>query len=169
MAIRDLVPWNRNRDVQVRRVGDALPAFHRAFDSLFDDFFRGFDLAPFGRSFDELWNSRLPALDLQESEKEYTVRAELPGWDEKDIEVSVTGDTLTIKGEQQSESEEGEKDSDGYRQSARYGAFRRSIRLPAEVDRDRVSAATNRGVLTVTLPKTEAAQKQSRKIEIKAA
>lgn len=168
MAIRDLVPWRAEREVPVRRAEEALPAFHRAFDDFFDQFFRGFDLTPF-QAFGDGWATAAPALDMEETDKEYKVSAELPGWDEKDIDVTLSGDTLTIKGEKKEESEEGKEGSEGYRYQSRYGSFHRSVRLPAEVDRDKVEAACERGVLTVTLPKTEEAQKQTRKIEVKSA
>ena len=135
--------------------------------NLFNGFFRDFDISPFGRHWDEPWESRMPALDFKESDKEYSVCADLPGWDENDIDVSVSGDLLTIRGERSSDSEEGEEGSNGYRRTRRYGSFQRSIRLPDGVDRDNISATCERGVLTVTLPKTEEAQKQVRKIEVK--
>ena len=169
MSIKDLVPWRGDKAVRVRRVEDALPAFHHAFDSLFNEFFRGFDLMPFGQFSDQPWAATAPALDVKETDTEYTVTAELPGWDEKDIEVSLSGDVLTIKGEQGTESEEGEKDTDDYRLQKRYGSFSQSVRLPAEVDQEKVSATCKRGVLTVTLPKTEEAQQKVRKIQVQTA
>ncbi len=167
MSIKDLVPWKTDRDVEVRRAEDALPAFHRAFDDLFDRFFRGTELTPF-RELGHAWGAGMPALNVEESDKEYRVCAEVPGWDEKDIDITLSGDTLTIKGEHKDESEEGEKGAEGYRYQRRYGSFQRSVRLPAEVDRDHVEATCERGVLTVKLPKTPEAQKQTRKIEVKA-
>jgi len=170
MAIKDLVPWNRDKGVEVRRVEDALPAFHRAFDNLFDEFFRGGGLAHFGSLFDEPWAMRGPALDVRDTPSEYLVSAELPGWDEKEIEVRLSGDTLTLRGERkEEEAQRSHKGDETPRQARRYSAFERSLRLPLEVDRERVTATTSRGVLTIRLPKTEAAQSQVRKIEIKAA
>ena len=168
MSIRDLVPRRGDKAVQVRRVEDALPAFHRAIDSLFSDFFRGFDLAPFARFFDEPWNTGVPSLNVEDGDAEYKVSVEVPGWDEKDIEVTLSGDVLTIKGERKTESEEGEKGENGYRSQQSYGSFSQSVRLPAEVDPDKVTATCSRGVMTVTLPKTEEARKNVRKIEVKA-
>ncbi len=169
MSIKDLVPWRHERAVDVRRLDDALPAFHRAFDSLFDEFFRSFGLVPSGRFFDEPWGLQASGLDFDETDSAYTVSTEVPGWDEKDIEVTVSGDTLTIRGQRQEEVQQGEKGAPGYRVQRSSGSFQRSTRIPDGVDRDRISATCSRGVLTVTLPKTEQARQQTRKIEVKAA
>jgi HSP20 family protein len=136
-------------------------------DRVFDSFTRGFELAPF-RAFDEgLWGGRMPRMDLVETDKDIQVTAELPGMDEKDVEVTLTGDTLTLKGEKKSESEE--KGKNVHRMERTHGAFQRTIVLPAEVQADKVEAAFKKGVLTVTLPKTPAAQAGARRIEVKAA
>ena len=108
----------------------------------------------------------MPAVDVAESEKSYEIKAELPGMDEKDIEVKVTDGSLTIKGEKQEEREE--KERDYYLQERRYGSFERSFELPESVDPDRIEASFKKGVLTVTLPKKAEAQKPAKKIEVKA-
>ena len=150
----------------MRRGDDLFSAFHRQMDRLFDEFFRDFSLAPF-RGVDESWGAYVPSIDVKENEKEFQISAELPGMDDKDVEVSITGDVLTIKGEKKLEKEE-EEDKGYYRRERAYGSFQRRIQLPAEVDTDKVSAHFKKGVLTVTLPKTEEAQKAVRKIEVKA-
>ena len=109
----------------------------------------------------------MPAVDIAESEKAYEITAELPGMDEKNIEVKVTDGSLTIKGEKQEEKEEKEKDY--YLQERRYGSFERSFELPESVDPDKIEASFKKGVLTVTLPKKAEAQKPAKKIEVKAA
>ena len=108
MSIRNLVPWRGDKSVPVRRAEEALPAFHRLFDDFFDSFFRGLELAPFGRV-GEFWDTSSPVLDLKETDEEYQVSAELPGWDEKEIQGSLSGDVLTIRGEHEEEKDEGEK------------------------------------------------------------
>jgi len=104
---------------------------------------------------------------MNEGEKDYTVTAELPGLEEKDIEVTVTDHLLTIKGEKSYEKEEKDKD---HRVSERaYGSFQRAFTMPDGVDAEKITAALAKGVLTITMPKTAAAQKPAKKIEVKAA
>lgn len=104
--------------------------------------------------------------DVAETDNAYEITLELPGIDEKDVEVSVTDDIVTIKGEKKVEKET--KDKDRHVTERSYGAFRREFRVPASVDQDRVDASFSKGVLTVSLPKTEEAQSKPRKIEVKA-
>jgi HSP20 family protein len=127
-------------------------------DRLFDEF--GFSSwQPFGR------RGISPAVDVVEGDKAYEVTAELPGMDEKDIEIKVTQDSLAIKGVKEEQKEEKEK---GYhRQERRYGSFERSFGLPDSVDADRIQAKFNKGLLTVTLPKKAEAQKPAKTVAIK--
>lgn len=108
-----------------------------------------------------------PAIDLAEKEKEYEITAELPGLDEKDVEIRLSNNTLTIKGEKKEEREENQKDY--YLSERRYGSFYRSFQLPEGVEAEKIEANFAKGVLTVKLPKTAAAQKAEKKISIKAA
>lgn len=108
-----------------------------------------------------------PAVDVAESEKAYEITAELPGMDEKDIEVNVANGGLTIKGEKKEEKEEKQKDY--YVSERRYGSFQRYFGLPDSVDASKIEASFKNGVLKVTLPKTAEAQKPAKKIEVKAA
>jgi HSP20 family protein len=140
-------------------------------DRLFEDF-RPFDWrASFPRwSVPEVTKSVwsiAPAIDLVEKDKEFEVTAELPGIDEKNVEVKVVNGTLTIKGEKKESKEEKEKDY--YLSERRYGSFQRSFRLPETVDADKIEAAFAKGVLTVKLPKTAEAQKGAKTIAVKAA
>ena len=106
-----------------------------------------------------------PAIDMSEDEKVYKISAELPGIDAKDIDVSVSGDMLVLKGEKRQEKEETDRD---YHFSERsYGSFQRSFELPSSVDRNKIAADFSKGVLTITLPKTAEAQQPAKKIEIK--
>lgn len=154
---------------------DVWKSFRNEFDRLFDRFDSGFLLPSARRMFDfepfrrmgTSFGLNAPAVDVNEDDKVYKITAELPGLDEKNIEVSVTGDLLTFKGEKRQEKEE--KDKNHYLSERSYGSFQRSFRLPDGVDQDKVAATFAKGVLTVTLPKTAEAQKQQKKIEIKAA
>jgi HSP20 family protein len=141
-------------------------------DRLFEDF--GGDLwpRPFRSlaAFERAWPNKLaasPAVDVSETDRAYEITAELPGMDEKSIEVNVANGGLTIKGEKQEEKEEKKKDY--YVSERRYGSFERYFALPEGVDADKIEAAFKNGVLRVTLPKTAEAQKPAKKIEVKAA
>jgi HSP20 family protein len=111
-----------------------------------------------------------PRVDIAEDDKAVTLTAELPGVKEADIEVSLVGDQLSIKGEKRSEHDEN-KDMEGrtvHRMERSYGAFQRTLTLPYQIDPAQVSAQFRDGVLTISLPKPPdaVAQKQGRKIEI---
>jgi HSP20 family protein len=95
---------------------------------------------------------RMPAVDVFEKDDKFVVKAEFPGVKEEDIDVSVVGDTLNIKGEKKTESEV--KEEDYYRSERTYGSFYRSIPLPSTVDADKIEASFEDGVLEVTLPKS---------------
>lgn len=157
--------------------GAALPDPWRSLradmDRMFSQFAASFGMPSFGRLFDAPpaplpapFAAGLPAVDVTEQAESYTIAAELPGMTEADIEISVTGDLLTLKGEKRQETETREQD---YHLSERsYGTFRRSFRLPEGLDRDKIAASFANGVLTVTLPK-RATQEGTRKIEVKGA
>ncbi|MCP3057089.1 Hsp20/alpha crystallin family protein [Aurantimonas marianensis] len=109
----------------------------------------------------------VPAVDIAERETEYEITAELPGLDEKDVEVKLANGALMIKGEKKEEKEEKEKDY--YLSERRYGSFTRSFRVPDGVDADKIAASFTKGVLTVKLPKTAEAQSKEKKIAVTAA
>jgi HSP20 family protein len=143
----------RNRDVEHFR------GFKTQVDSLFEDWF--------GRS---IGGVLAPRVDVAEDDKVVTLTAELPGVNENDIDVSLVGDQLTIKGEKRSEHED-KKEVQGHvvhRTERSYGAFQRTITVPYQVDPNQVSADFKDGVLRITLPKPPdaVAQKQSQKIEV---
>lgn len=143
-------------------------------DRLFDDFHPFGWRLPAARSALALespsqratWNM-MPAFDVVEKDKEYEITAELPGIDEKDVEIKLSNHTLTIKGEKAESKEEKEKDY--YLSERRYGSFQRSFQVPEAVDADKIDATFAKGVLTVRLPKTTEAQKAEKKITVKAA
>jgi len=144
-------------------------------DRLFDRFSRGFGFPSLRRMFDPepmlrptaSFTLPTPAIDIVEEPTLYRMTAELPGMSEQEVELVLSGDTITLKGEKKQESEQKDKN---YTMSERnYGAFQRSFSLPDGVDRDKIDASFAKGVLTVTLPKTMAASAQSKKIDVKAA
>jgi|SRR5271166_2415195 len=157
------------------RMPDVWQSFRSDMDRLFDRFAGGFGLPSFRRGFDvePAWRSEssvslaAPAVDVTEDDKAYKITAELPGLEQKDIDITVSGDMLTLKGEKRYEKEE--KDQNRYVSERAYGSFQRSFALPEGVDREKIAADLSKGVLTVTLPKTAQAQKQQNKIDVKAA
>ncbi|HVN71747.1 MAG TPA: Hsp20/alpha crystallin family protein [Desulfomonilia bacterium] len=152
------IPINRGREVR------PIDAIRRDVSRLFDDFFSGFNLWPSSERADS-FGSFMPQVDMTEDEKSIRINAELPGLDEKDIEISVTDDALTIKGEKKEESEhEGE---DVYCTERTYGSFTRVLPIPKQVIVDKVEATFKKGVLNITLPKSENEQHSRRKVEIK--
>jgi len=168
MAFRDLIPWSRQENrlpvpVSAER-GDnrdthPLLSLHRDMNRLFDDAFRGFGVPAFaGLHRPAGW----PNVELGETDKEIRVTAELPGLDEKEVEITVEDGALTLRGEKRSEVEDKDR---GYTERS-YGRFERRIGLPQGVDRDNASARFRNGVLTITLPKTEAANENVRRIPV---
>lgn len=167
MAFRDLIPWSRQENrlpvpVSAESVRDSdthpLLSLHREVNRLFDHVFRGFGvpaLAGFDRA------AGWPHVELGETDKEIRVMAELPGLDEKDVEITVEDGALTLRGEKRSEVDDKDR---GYTERS-YGHFERPIGLPQGVDRDHAAATFRNGVLTVTLPKT-AANENVRRIPV---
>jgi len=146
-----------------------LEILRRQIDRLFEDapFPKGTtpDLEPFGR-FGIGW-AATPAVDLVEKDKEYQITAELPGLDEKNVEVKLSNGSLIICGEKKEQREE--KDKGYFLSERRYGSFRRAFRVPENVEADKIDASFAKGVLTVRLPKSATAQKAEKTIDIKAA
>jgi HSP20 family protein len=158
-----LIPW-RNKEREGVPATSSLGALKSEMDRLFDSFVR----EPFGMldwpSFmgSEKW---WPAVDVAETDKELTIRAEVPGIDPKEIDVSITGDQLVISGEKK---EKTERKGDGYLQNeTRYGSFRRAIPLPEGIDSEHVDAQYANGVLTLTLQKTPVAAPKRIEIKVK--
>src|SRR5215472_15104368 len=124
---------------------------------------RMFEPEPFGR--EPAAGFAAPMVDVSEDDKAFHITADLPGITEKDINVTLSGDTLTIGGERREEREE--KDRNYHFSERRFGSFRRAFSLPAGVDRDKIEANFKNGVLSVTLPKTPEAMQQQKRIEVK--
>ena len=163
MSIKDLIPWNNGgREVGFQRGADIHPflALHREMNRMFDDVFRGFDLAPFG-STRGLSGLGWPQIDIDETDKEVRITAELPGLDEKDVSLEIANGVLSISGEKKSES----ADKDRRFSERYYGRFERRIPLQ-DVNEDEVSATFKNGVLTITVPKSAEAKSNVRRIAI---
>jgi HSP20 family protein len=143
------------------RTHHPLSRLREELDTLFDRFFSNWP-APFewGRMMpDRFWD-----VDMQENDKEIIVRAEAPGFEPKDFDIQISGDTLVIQAEHQQESEDKDK---GYRYSERrWGHFQRSIPLPGTVNADQVDARYRNGVLELHMPRTE--DPNRKRIEVKA-
>lgn len=167
MEIRDLIPWGRQRQTvspAPEASDNPLVNLQRDMNRVFQDFWSRFD-RPFGAS-----NGFLalgPRTDVSDADDKVEVSMELPGLDQKDIEVNLTEDVLTIRGEKKHETEENKQ---GYYLSERsYGAFHRMIPLPPGVDSNKAEARFKNGVLTVIVPKTEEAKAKIKRIEVKSA
>ena len=167
--IRDLIPRNRSSSGSptVYREGDPFTALQREVNRLFDDMFRGFDVPTFGRPPATVtgWSAGWPNLEVSETEKELRITAEMPGLDEKDVEVSLDDGMLTLRGEKKAETE----DKSRHFSERFYGRFERQIALGPEVEQDKVAATFKNGVLAITLPKSERAQNKARRIAISTA
>ncbi|WP_411032796.1 Hsp20/alpha crystallin family protein [Shinella sp. BYT-45] len=168
MSVRDLIPWRRNDGNQVPTIfrdddRDPFLSLHREVNRLFDDVFRGFGsgFPSLGRA--SAFGGGWPSVEISDTQKEVKVTAEIPGLEEKDIEVLLDDGVLTLKGEKRSETE----DKDKQFSERFYGRFERRIPLGYEVKEDQVDASFRNGVLTVTLPKSEKAQSQVKRIAIK--
>jgi HSP20 family protein len=159
---------------QVARRADPFETLRSEVDRLFANFGRSgsafgsrlFDLEPF-KGIGSSLSVAAPKVNVAETDKALEVTAELPGMDEKDVEVSLADGVLTVKGEKKEEKED--KNKNYYLVERSYGSFQRSFRLPENVNEDKISAGVTKGVLKVTIPKKKTAKKASgaRKIPIK--
>lgn len=165
MGFGDIIPWRRRKE-GMEGEGYPLTQLQRRMNDIFDDFFSGFEMEPF-RGFSERFGGFNPRVNVTETEREIRVTAELPGMSEKDVELSLAGDALILRGEKKVEHEEkGEGGRRTYFERS-YGSFQRSIPLSCEIDEDNVDASYRNGVLTIVLPKSKAAQAASKKISIR--
>jgi HSP20 family protein len=156
MTFKSLIPIGRDQSAGRSEVG-MFDTLQREIDRVFADFTRAFPR----------FTSRdlMPNIDVTETDKEIEITAELPGLEEKDVQINLADNVLTIKGEKKAEKEEKDK---SYRLVERsYGAFSRSLELPAGVNPDAIKANISKGVLKVSVPKPAPAQ--TKKIEVKAA
>jgi HSP20 family protein len=160
------VPVKQSAPAPAATSPDIWRSLRTEMDRLFDNFTGRFGMTPFLPSrFETSFSVPSPAVDITEKEGEFLVTAEVPGMAEKEIQVSVAGDTLTIKGEKRQEREE--KGENRYLSERSYGQFQRAFTLPDNVDREKIAASFANGVLTVTLPKSAKAAPKT--IEVKTA
>ena len=169
MQISDLIPWGRDKDKTPSTEGanenSPLARLQRDINDVFENFWQRVESG---------WNGRMnpvgvfgPSTDVAETDKSVQIEVELPGMSEDDIDISLSGDAMTIRGEKKVEREEKRKGV--YMSERSYGAFYRTIPLPPGVDTDKAEAEFKRGVLTVTLPKSAEAQARIKRIPVKAA
>lgn len=166
MAITDLLPWKREdgKRLAVRRPENSVDDLYDQMERLFDNFWEDpFSLAsPRGMS---LYNgSFVPRVDVSENDRQVTVKAEVPGLVENDLQISFSKGVLTIYGEKRAEREE--KDSRYHRIERAYGSFRRAIEMPCEVEEDNITATFMKGVLKVVLPKSTRPEVLGRRIVV---
>lgn len=158
MNSKSLIPVGRDRSVARRGTTDPFVALQREIDRLFEDFTHTW---PTVGGTSEL----IPSMDVVETDKEIEITAELPGLQEKDVQVNFADDVLTIKGEKKAEKEEKDENYRLFERS--YGSFLRTLELPPGIDPDAIKANISKGVLKVTVPKPAPAQ--VKKVDVKAA
>jgi HSP20 family protein len=156
MAISDIIPW-RSLPPELGRPHDPFSYLHSEIDRAFEN------VLGWGRSRNKS-DIFAPQLDVTETDKEVKVCAELPGIESKDLDVKVTDDELTIRGEKRSERESG--DGGRYCSERSFGSFERTIPLPTQVDGEKATSEFRNGVLRISLPKGEGAKPRSHKIPV---
>lgn len=170
LDLKSLIPWGQKTNVPVHRSEDKEPFVHfrNEVDRLFDNFFEGF--GSFGSN--GLMSMRngsssmmMPAIDVEDGEKQMVITAEVPGVDEKDLDVTLNDDVLTIHGEKKHDHEE--KNGERHYVERHYGSFSRSVRLPFAAGDSDVEAQFDKGVLTITIPKPADYQSKVKRIEVK--
>lgn len=161
MQIKDLIPWARKDNAPDAKssVDNPIATLQREMNHLFESFWNRVG------NLELPWGSGEARADMVETDNAIEVSMELPGMEMKDIEVTVSDDTLTVKGEKKIERQEEKK---GYYLSERsYGAIYRTIPLPSGVDGEKAQASFKNGVLTIRLPQTSEAQAKVKRIEVK--
>jgi HSP20 family protein len=164
MNLRSLIPIGRERGV-ARRDINPFASLQREVDRLFDDFGRGFPTLSWPTFPSIGKQDMMPSMDVTETDKEIELTAELPGLEEKDVQVNLADNVLTIRGEKKAEKEE--KDKNYHLVERSYGSFERSIELPEGIDPAGIKASIAKGLLKVTVPKPAPAQ--AKKIDVKTA
>ena len=173
MKMREIAPWRWGGLRRWSHDDEPAGGFRQQMDALHTEMDRLFD-----EMLNESWSGSLfprstrrelvmPVIDETEDDKAFHVSVELPGMDEKDVDITLADRRLTIRGEKKQDKEE--KGKDYYRRERNYGAFQRIIDLPGDVDESRIEAAFKKGVLSIELPKTKEAQEKIKHIAVKAA
>lgn len=168
----NLIPWSWGKKNLPVRKEDNSPNEYSPYFSLqhdvnrvFDNFLRSFETGMMSPLSEMSGGMVQPRVEVKESANDLRVSVELPGIDDKDLDVSITDDALTISGEKREEREENTRGY--YRMERSYGSFHRRIPFPCQIDKDKVEATFKKGVLNVVLPKTADAKQQIKKITIK--
>ncbi|RKX31091.1 MAG: Hsp20/alpha crystallin family protein [Verrucomicrobia bacterium] len=166
----ELVPWRRRRQSELAwsRGGNPFLSLQREIDRLFDEFLEDFGPSlrwPSLRRRGRTWGVMVPNVDVSETDQEIEVKADLPGLDEKDIEVTLDENVLTIRGEKKEEREDRRRDY--YLMERAYGSFERAIPLPGNIDAGGITARFRNGVLTVRIPKTGQEARSGKRIPVK--
>jgi HSP20 family protein len=181
MDIKKLAPWNwfkkeqegntlpiRRQDTQTQ-YADPFTQIRQEIDKVFDSAFKGlgFPTIGFGRELSPMAQTDWlkPTLDIGASEKEYTISVELPGVDEKEVQLELINDTLKVKGEKKQQKEEKEKNY--YRMERAYGSFQRVLSLPEDADQEKINAVYKNGIMEITIPRKAAPKTEAKQIEIK--
>lgn len=164
MPITDLLPWNRDKEKYSMQKWDALDPFEMQ-RQMMREFFGDFPSA-FGSSRDQEGSDAfVPRMDISESDKEIMIHVDLPGMDDKDIDLTVENHQLTISGEKKFENEE--KGRTYHRVERRFGSFLRRIQLPDDTETDQIKATFQKGVLVIQVPKPTQSVSQRKQIPIK--
>jgi HSP20 family protein len=180
MSLKEMVPWRwgglrrwENDERPFEPFLREMNLLHKEMDRLLDEFWKGggqsFTLRPPWQLSDEPWSAMpvMPRIDATEDDKAYQIRAELPGMDREDVDITLADGMLTIRGEKKREDEE--KGKEFYRKERTFGSFRRTLPIPSEVDESQIVASFRKGVLTIELPKSEEARRKITHIDVKAA
>lgn len=181
MTLKEIAPWRWGGLRRWEDEGRPFESFFREMssvrrdiDHLFDDLLKGggrhfMTTTPGETTFSTPWSQTdlMPRIDETEDDNAFYVHVELPGMDKDDVDITLSNGMLTIRGEKKREDEV--KGSDYYRKERSFGAFRRTVPIPAEVDESAIDASFKKGVLYIELPKSEAARKQIKHIDVKAA
>ncbi|OAN50681.1 molecular chaperone Hsp20 [Paramagnetospirillum marisnigri] len=159
MDVKSLMPWNRSKNLAAERpMDDGSPflALHREMNRLFDDFFHGADLptSRFG------WGGGWPKMEVEDKADGVKVSVELPGMEEKEVDVTLRDGVLTVRGEKKSEA------GSPSHTERWYGQFQRSVQLGSDIDPDKVSASLKNGLLTVTVEKKPESDRTEKRIPI---
>lgn len=159
---RGLRGWGKSENSPLDLFLRGKSNLHREVDRLFEDFWH----IGGASSLLSPWSETMPSplVDETEDEKGFHIEVELPGMDQDDVEVSYSDGLLTISGEKKVEKEEKKKDY--YRKERSFGAFRRDVTIPAEIEEEKIQASFKKGVLSISLPKTKEAQKKVKKISV---
>lgn len=167
MQIKDLIPWARDDDAAKTKdaTDNPIASLQRDMNQAFESFWNRFERT-FGDA-DLPWTNSIARSDVVETGDAVEVSIELPGMEQDDIEVALTGDSLTIKGEKKVERQDEKK---GYYVSERsYGSVHRTVPLPPGVDTDKAEATFKNGVLTIRIPQSAEAKAKIKRIDVKAA